>query len=246
VIDTAPIDIKELPMTTSTLSAKKLLVAGIALSAALGLGACSSNDASASGSSSSSSSSSTQSARPEPIASLPAIPAGGSTAVALDADFVAALGTLGLTPATLGNATLADGSVSFPITGGTVTVFDKSSGYRPYVQGTLLHQNSGLSLTAGGTTVELTNFTVDPGTPARLFGDVAVNGSQAAASAPLFDLDGTTLNPISVDGSGNAVLQGTTVKLSPEAAGLLNQTFGTDALKGGLVIGIATITVPTK
>ena len=165
-------------MTTSKLSAKKLMVAGIALSAALGLGACSSGDATASDSSSSSSS--TQIARPEPIASLPAIPAGGSTAVALDADFVAALGTLGLTPATVGDATLADGSVSFPITGGTVTVFDKSSGYRPYVQGTLLHQNSGLSLTAGGTTVELTNFTVDPGTPARLFGDVAVNGQQAA------------------------------------------------------------------
>ena len=231
-------------MTTSTLSPKKLLVAGIALSAALGLGACSSGDATASDSSSSSSS--TQVARPEPIASLPAIPAGGSTAVALDAGFVAALGTLGLTPATLGDATLADGSVSFPITGGTVTVFDKTSGYRPYVQGTLLHQNSGLSLTAGGTTVELTNFTVDPGTPARLFGDVAVNGQQAAASAPLFDLNGSTLEPISMDAEGNAVLQGTTVELSPEAAALLNSTFGTDALAGGLVIGIATITVPTS
>ena len=231
-------------MTTSTLSPKKLLVAGIALSAALGLGACSSGDATASDSSSSSSS--TQVARPEPIASLPAIPAGGSTAVALDAGFVAALGTLGLTPATLGDATLADGSISFPITGGTVTVFDKSSGYRPYVQGTLLHQNSGLSLTAGGTTVELTNFTVDPGTPARLFGDVAVNGQQAAASAPLFDLNGSTLEPISMDAEGNAVLQGTTVELSPEAAALLNTTFGTDALAGGLVIGIATITVPTS
>ena len=231
-------------MTTSTLSPKKLLVAGVALSAVLGLGACSSNDATASDSSSSSSSE--QIARPEPIASLPAIPAGGTTAVALDADFVAALGTLGLTPATVGNATLADGSVSFPITGGTVTVFDKDSGYRPYVQGTLLHQNSGLSLTAGGTTVELTNFTVDPGTPARLFGDVSVNGEQAVASAPLFDLNGSTLNPISMDAEGNAVLQGTTVELSPEAAELLNTTFGTDALAGGLVIGIATITVPTS
>ena len=231
-------------MTTSKLSARKLLVAGIAVSAALGLGACSSTDTSASASSSTSSS--THATRPEPIASLPAIPAGGSTAVALDSNFVTALGTLGLTPGTIGNATLANGSVSFPITGGTVTVFDKSSGYRPYVQGTLLHQNSGLSLTAGGTTVELTNFTVDPGTPARLFGDVSVNGSQAAASAPLFDLDGTTLNPITMDSSGNAVLQGTTVKLSPEAAGLLNKTFSTDAHKGGLVIGIATITVPTK
>jgi hypothetical protein len=232
-------------MSTTTLSAKKLIVASVALSAALGLGACSSDNSSAA-SDSTTASSNTQSARPEPIASLSAIPAGGSTAVALDTNFVSALGSLGLTPATVGTATLADGSVSFPITGGTVTVFDKKSGYRPYVQGTLLHQNSGLSLTAGGTTVELTNFTVDPGTPARLFGDVAVNGQQAAASAPLFDLDGTTLNPITMDSSGNAVLQGTTVKLSPEAAALLNQTFGTDALAGGLVIGIATITVPTS
>jgi hypothetical protein len=230
-------------MTPPKLSAKKLLVASVALSAALGLGACSSNDATASDTSSSSS---TQIARPEPIATLPAIGTGGSTAVALDADFVAALGTLGLAPGTVGDATLADGSVSFPITGGTVTVFDKSSGYRPYVQGTLLHQNSGLSLTAGATTVELTNFTVDPGTPARLFGDVSVNGTQAAASAPLFDLDGSTLNPISMDATGNAVLQGTTVELSPEAADLLNSTFSTTALAGGLVIGIATITVPTS
>jgi hypothetical protein len=230
-------------MTTSKLSPKKLLVAGIALSAALGLGACSSDDATASDSSSSSTE---QIARPEPIASLPAIPAGGSTAVALDAGFVSALGTLGLTPGTIGGATLADGSVSFPITGGTVTVFDKSSGYRPYVQGTILHQGSGLSLTAGGTTVELTNFTVDPGTPARLFGDVSVNGELAVPSAPLFDLNGSTLEPITVNSSGEAILQGTTVELSPEAAELLNTTFGTDALAGGLVIGIATITVPTS
>jgi len=230
-------------VNTSTIATKKLMIAGVALSAVLGLGACSSGDATASDSSSSSSS--TEFGRPEPVASLAAIPAGGSTAVALDADFVAALGTLGLTPGVVGDATLTDGSVAFPITGGTVTLFDKDSGYRPYVQGTLLHQNSGLSFTAGETTVEITNFTVDPGTPARLFGDVAVNGEQAVASAPLFDLDGSTLNPPAME-AGNAVLQGTEVKLSPEAAELLNQTFGTDALAGGLLIGVATITVPTS
>lgn len=223
----------------------KLLVAGVALSAALGLSACGSDDeASANESASSSSSSSAQFARPEPVASLPAIPAGGSTAVALDAGFVEALGTLGLTPGTIGDATLADGSISFPITGGTVTLFDKDSGYRPYVQGTLFHQGSGLSLTAGGTTVELTNFTIDPGTPSRLFGDVSVNGELAVASAPLFDLDGSTLNPPAMEGT-DAVLQGTEVLLSAEAAELLNTTFGTDALAGDFLIGTATITVPT-
>jgi hypothetical protein len=226
----------------------KLLVAGVALSAALGLSACSSDDSddSSSSASSSSSSSSAQFARPEPVASLPAIPAGGTTAVALDQGFVDALGTLGLTPGTVGDAELtAEGSAVFPITGGTVTVFDKESGYKPYVQGTLFHQGSGLSLTAGGTTVELTNFTIDPGTPSRLFGDVTVNGELAAPSAPLFDLDGSTLNPPTIEG-GEAVLQGTEVLLSAEAAELLNTTFMTDALAGDFLIGTATITVPTS
>ena len=75
---------------------------------------------------------------------------------------------------------------------------------------------------------------------------MSVNGQLAAASAPLFNLDGSTLNPPTMDADGSAVLQGTTVKLSPEAAALLNQTFSTDALAGGLVIGVATITVETK
>lgn len=225
----------------------KLLVAGVALSAVLGLSACGSDDSGSAGSSSasSSSSSSAEFARPEPVASLPAIPAGGTTAVALDQGFVDALGTLGLTPGTVGDATLADGSVTFPITGGTVTVFDKASGYKPYVQGTIFHQGSGLSLTAGGTTVELTNFTIDPGTPSRLFGDVTVNGELAAPSAPLFDLDGSTLNPPTIEG-GEATLQGTEVLLSAEAAELLNSTFMTDALAGDFLIGTATITVPTS
>ena len=41
------------------------------------------------------------------------------------------------------------------------------------------------------------------------------------------------------------MLEGTTVKLKKEAAGLLNDTFKIDALKEGLVIGIAKITVNT-
>ena len=137
-------------------------------------------------------------------------------------------------------------TVTFPMTGGEVTLYDRESGYRPWVQGTLFHEGSGLSLTAGGTTVELTDFTIDPGKPARLFGNVSVNGQLAAPSAPLFNLDGSTLNPPTMDADGSAVLQGTTVKLSPEAAALLNQTFSTDALAGGFVIGVATVTVETK
>jgi hypothetical protein len=224
---------------------RKTFVAAAALSAVVGLSACSSNDTDTAQAADSSSSASY--GRPAPVATVAAIP-GGSTAVALDTGFTDALTQLGLTPGVIGGATLdaATGTVTFPMTGGEVTLYDRESGYRPRGQGTLFHEGSGLSLTAGGTTVELTDFTIDPGKPARLFGNVSVNGQLAAPSAPLFNLDGSTLNPPTMDADGSAVLQGTTVKLSPEAAALLNQTFGTDALAGGFVIGVATVTVETK
>jgi hypothetical protein len=231
---------------STTSATRKTFVAAAALSAAIGLSACGSSDTDTAQAADTSSSSASY-GRPAPVATVPAIP-GGTTAVALDTGFTDALTQLGLTPGTVGGATLdgATGTVTFPITGGEVTLYDRDSGYRPWVQGTVFHEGSGLSLTAGGTTVELTDFTIDPGKPARLFGNVSVNGELAAPSAPLFNLDGSTLNPPSMDADGSAVLDGTTVKLSAEAAALLNQTFSTDALAGEFVIGTATITVETE
>ena len=84
----------------------------------------------------------------------------------------------------MGDAKLTDGSLVFPITGGNVTVF-KPGEVSPYVIGQLQHENSGLSLTAGDTTVELTNLNVDPGV-SRVYGDVSVNGKTAVTSAYLF------------------------------------------------------------
>jgi hypothetical protein len=219
-------------------------VAAAALSAVIGLSACGTNDVDTAQAADSTSSSVSV---PKPAAVVRAIP-GGDTAVTLDAGFVSALGTLGLTPGVTGTATLdgTTGVVDFPITGGTVTLYDRESGYRPWVQGVIFHDGSGLTLAAGGTTVELSNFAIDPGKPARLFGDVTVNGELAAPNAPLFNLDGSTLSAPTTGADGSAVLDGTTVKLSDEAAGLLNSTFKTDALAGGLVIGTSTITVETE
>ena len=42
------------------------------------------------------------------------------------------------------------------------------------------------------------------------------------------------------------MLEGTKVEISPVAAPLLNKTFKTDAVKPGLLVGIAKITVNTK
>ncbi|MBC7725983.1 MAG: hypothetical protein H7146_14770 [Burkholderiaceae bacterium] len=180
-------------------------------------------------------------ADPTPQASIPAL-AGVDTQVTLDQGFVDALTTLGLTPGTLGTATLTDGVLAFPITGGNVDYYDPAESYRPYVQGSISHDGSGISLTAGDIVVELTDFRIDPGT-SQLFGTVTANGALVANDVYIFNLDGSTLNPLATDADGNAVLEGTTVLVSPDAAALLNETFGTDAVTDQLVVGIAKITV---
>ena len=113
-------------------------------------------------------------ADPEPIASIPELD-GVDTQVTLDAGFVEALGTLGLTPGVIGGATLSpEGVLAFPITGGNVDYYDPAEDYRPYVQGEIDHEGSGISLTAGDTVVELTDFVIDPGT-SELTGTVTVS-----------------------------------------------------------------------
>ena len=178
---------------------------------------------------------------PKPVATIDSL-TGNSTQVTLDQGFVDALTALKLTPGTVGTAKLTDGALIFPITGGNVTVF-KPGQVSPYVVGQIQHEGSGLSLAAGGTKVELTNLNVDP-TVSRVYGDVTVNGKVAATSAYLFQLDGRTLKPLST-GDGTATLEGTKVEISPVAAPLLNKTFKTDAVKPGLLVGIAKITVST-
>lgn len=194
------------------------------------------------GSSSSESSSSSSSEEPKPAAQIDTL-TGSSTKVTLDAGFLEALTSLKVKPAPVGDATVsAKGVASFPITGGNVTYYTPGS-VNPYVQGLINHDGSGLSLTAGDTMVELENFDVDPG-KSVLTGDVSVNGEEAAADAPLFFLDGRTLQPLRQNDDGTrAVLEGTTVVLTKTAADLLNKTFKVDALSNKVVIGVAKITV---
>ncbi|MGB9278542.1 MAG: hypothetical protein WCB57_00415 [Pseudonocardiaceae bacterium] len=179
---------------------------------------------------------------PTPVASIPNV-TGVSTSVALDSGFVSALKSLDVAPSPSGKATVDNGVATFPITGGHITVY-KPGEVDPYVQGILMHDGSGLTLTKGNTAVTLENFVVDPGNPATLTGKVLANGNVLAGSTKLFDLDGSTLQPITTNAqAGTATLQGTTVKLSDGAATALNKAFSTDALKGGTTVGIATIVV---
>ncbi len=76
---------------------------------AVGVAACGSDD----------STSSTSDTPPEPVAAIDSLD-GVATTVALDKGFVDALGQLGLTPGTVGDASLKGTDISFPITGGNV------------------------------------------------------------------------------------------------------------------------------
>ena len=224
-------------MRTMTNPAKRGLAAFATVALlAVPLAACGTED-SGSGSGDSASASA-----PKPVAAIDAL-SGKDTAIALDKGFTDALTSLKLTPGVVGDAQLVDGSLVFPITGGNVTVF-KPGQVSPYVIGQIQHEGSGLSLTAGDTEVELTNLNVDPGV-SRVYGDVSVNGKVAVSNAFLFQLDGRTLEPLATEGS-TAILEGTKVMISDDAAGLLNDTFKTDAVTGGLLVGIAKITVNTK
>ncbi len=189
-------------------------------------------------------SSSSSSSDKKPIASVADLSKGKTTAVTLDAGFVAALKSLKLTPSPFGTATIsAAGVATFPITGGNVDYYKPHGPVEPYVTGNIQHTGSGLNLTAGATKVTLSNFDIDPGA-SKLYGQVSVNGKVAVAKAYLFNLNGTPLKPLQKSGT-DAILEGTIVEMSPDAAKLLDDTFKTTAVKAGLVIGVAKITIAT-
>ncbi|MCU4187058.1 hypothetical protein K6U06_22025 [Acidiferrimicrobium sp. IK] len=154
---------------------------------------------------------------------------GQATNVALDASTVKALTGLGVTLGTYGTATLNGSTVSFPITGGFAAIHSDTS-YKPgYIVGSIIHQGSGITLTAGGKTVTLSDFVVDPG-DSILTG--TVNGK---IGVPLLVLDGSA---VKVTPTSNGVtLDGTVAKLTQTAATALDQAFGTTALTAGIPLG---------
>ena len=74
---------------------------------------------------------------------------------------------------------------------------------------------------------------------------MSANGEVVVEDAYLFNLWGGTLKPLQMEGT-NAVLEGTTVHISPDAAALLNETFSTDAVQDEMLVGVAKITVATE
>ncbi len=208
------------------------LVAG---TLAIGVAACGSSSTG----STSSPSSSPASASTKPILTVPAL-TGVETSVTLDANLLPTLTSLHVTPAPTGTGTLTmpggAATLNFPITGGNVTIYNKGA-VTPYVQGIIHHNGSGVSLTAGGKTLTVENFDIDPGKSLLTAQVKQMND----ASIPLFFLDGSNLQITPPGADGIAKLDGTKVELTAEAADAINKYFGVTAFKKGILFGIAHI-----
>lgn len=206
---------------TRTTIAAIALIAGVGLTAA----ACGSSTKNVSPASNQSTPNS-----PDTITAIPNL-TGVGTSVALDSGTAAALTSLGVSVAPAGTATFdaTTSTVTFPITSGYAEIHSDHNAKPGWILGSIEHDGSGLTLTAGATKVTLSNFVVDPGNSV-LYGTVG-----SSQKVPLLDLDGTNVK-VSMQ-SGNVVLDGTVAKLTQTAATALDTAFKTTAVKAGLPLG---------
>ena len=164
---------------------------------------------------------------------------GVGTQVTLDAATAGVLKSNGVSVAPVGpaTATMAGSNtvVAFPITGGHISLFDKSvqANSTPWIQGEIDH-SGGLTFSAGGKEVTVTNFIVDPGKS-------LLTAAAGGAQVPLLFLDGTNV-AVSKDAAGHVLLDGTVAKLTQQAADALNTTFGVSLFKKDIPVGTVHLT----
>ena len=227
------------------MASTKLSAAVLAGLLTVSLAACGSNNAST-GASPATSAAPSAAATPQVLKDLKDLSKGVSTTVKLDPKFLAGLTSLKVTPGVVGGTKLVDGSLVFPITGGSATLYKQgTTGSDPFVVGVIKHDGQGITLSAGGKVVKMVNFDVDAG-KSEIRTDITVDGAKFGDQVSTFIADGSTLTyPPTMEGN-NAILAGTTVKLTAGAAAALNKVFGVTAFTEGFPIGVAKIAVATS
>jgi len=154
----------------------------------------------------------------------------GSTDLTLDPAAAGALTSLGVAVAPIEGASVTPaGDIAFPITGGRA---DTST-----FAGEIRH-SGGLSLTAGSTVVNLTDFTINVDADPDL--TAVLNGGDRVS---ILDLN---LSALTVDVTGrNITLGNASASLTAGAAGALSAAFAA-TVPAGLVLGSATVNASAR
>jgi hypothetical protein len=156
---------------------------------------------------------------------------GGKTTLALDPATAALLDTAGIRPSPVPPATAnADGSLSFPITGGSVNAKN--------LAGKIKH-DGGIRLASNAVQVELTKFTIDT----RAAELTALVGGNRVAILSL-DLGGAKVKVN--EKRGKLSIKNVAAKLTADAAAALNGAFSTTAFTEGALLGNATVNAKVK
>lgn len=156
---------------------------------------------------------------------------GGKTTLALDPATAALLDTAGIRPSPVPPATAnADGSLSFPITGGSVNAKN--------LAGKIKH-DGGIRLASNAVQVELTKFTIDT----RAAELTALVGGNRVAILSL-DLGGAKVKVN--EKRGKLSIKNVAAKLTADAAAALNGAFSTTAFTEGALLGNATVNGKVK
>jgi hypothetical protein len=147
----------------------------------------------------------------------------GATTLKLDAGAVAALTSLGVAAAPIEPAkALAADELAFPIT----------NSFKRALRSGVIEHSGGISLTAGDTVVELTDFEID-------VAEEVLTAQVGDARVPILDLDFSTARISWSRGGLSVGPVGAT--LTGVAAGALNAAFGVTAFTEGLKLGDATV-----
>lgn len=156
----------------------------------------------------------------------------GDTSVDLSNDLLHALRSLGVNASGFGGTEITDGVADFLITGGAADLAQ--------TEVEIIH-SGGLSLQAGDTTVNLSDFIIsNVGDDATLSGLVTVNGD-LLTRASLFDLEVGGVETSAAGDRTNLELDHVRVSLTGDAATVLNQVFDVSAFTTGFNIGTAEV-----
>ena len=149
----------------------------------------------------------------------------GATTLTLDKDTAKTLTDLGLSLAPIGPARAATGGVAFPVTTGTLDAKSYAG---------IIRHTGGLRISSSSTHVDLNN--------PRIVVDGAPDLTAQVGSGPRLSIADLDLGDATIAAKGGRLsITGVVVRLSDGAAAALNDAFGTDALKGGIVLGTADV-----